>query len=366
MNDANGDNNGDGGNNGNGARYVELVDTFLKAWGDLSVFPPEKSKDPGATRRAQRDPIPQRAYLLFNRWEDNALAQGLGEKFPQWARDRVSVPDSYFEHREERAPFLLELPPELVLSSPGFKRAPVLAWLADCLEVAAAQAEERVTSQDLCGVVISPANEQAITRYWVGLGDQRAPYAEDSVLYRYQDARVMQRVWPALDPSQQTRWLGPVTQWWSLLQPWGPFSDPPEPAQWFQAKGPLRAHGAVAGGSPRDLFDEAQWFLSGVSPQANLIWRGYADNDVPPPAQPDAHSMVQMLEDGQRLGLGDLNLEDYVWTTWLQNPKEGPPRAMDWRRPHAAPTLNWIQEQLRHQPDVRFAALYNDAIRSAR
>ena len=272
------------------------------------------------------------------------------------------MPDSYFEYHEERAPCLLELPEELVVSVPGFRTRDLREWLAHCLAFASQQVNERVTKQDFCGVVISSESAQAITRYWVGLGDQRPPHKEERVLFRFQDPRVMQRVWHALSPLQQSRWLGPVTQWWSLMQPWGPFGDRPEPARWFCAKAPVLPYGTKADGSPRDLFDEAQWFLSGVSPDANSIWRSYAKHNIPPEAQPDPGSLQQMLADAARMNLKNLDLEDYVWITWMHAPKEGPARAMDWSLPHLASALSQIEYQLRDRPDASFSMLLNKII----
>lgn len=338
------------------ARAVKLVDALIQGWSASAPVRPE------GAGKAQS--VPQRAYLLFNRWEDNLLAHELSAQFPKWPRDRVAVPDRYFEHRLERAPCLLELPEELVDPALGVPARALRDWLAHCLTSTALQVNDRTPRQDFCGVVFSPASAQAIVRHWVQLGDQRPPYEEDRVLFRYHDPRVMQRVWPALSPAQQSRWLGPVTQWWSLRQPWGPFAVLPEPAHWFQAKASAFQPGTDAGGSLRDLFDESQWFLSGVSPDANMIWRGYADADIPPEVQPDAQSMVAMLADGVRLGLQDFNLEDYVWTTWMHAPAEGTARAMDWSLPHLAPILSRLQAQLRDQPDARFSTLLSQNINS--
>jgi hypothetical protein len=349
------------GNEGQTAHCEELLEALIQGWGSLTVH---LSRNSGDAPHVKKEPLPQRAYLLFNRWEGNPLAQELSEQFPKWGRDRVSVPDSYFEHREERAPCLLELPDELVVPVPGVKPREFRAGLVRCLEVTAREVNARVTKQDFCGVVISPESEQTITRHWVGLGDQRPPYKEDRVLFRYHDPRVMQRVWPALSPSQQSRWLGPVSQWWSLVQPWGPFGDKPAPAQWFRAKAPVLPHGTEAGGSPRDLFDEAQWFLSGVSPNANSIWRSYARHNIPPEAQPDPDSLLQMLADAARMKLNDLDLEDYVWISWMHAPKEGPARAMDWRLTHLVSTLSRIEDRRRDQPDASFSMLLNQVIQS--
>jgi hypothetical protein len=337
-----------------------LVDAFVKGWSDLTVMAPK----PGG--RGKQQPVAQRAYLLFNRWEDNPLAQELAEQFPKWPRDRVTVPDRYFEHREDSSPFLLELPEELVLPVTGVQTLDVREWLTQCLELTLQQVNQRILKQDFCGIVVSAASAQAIARHWVALGNQCPPFKNESVLFRYHDARVMQRVWPALSPLQQSRWLGPVTQWWSLRQPWGPFNDKPESAEWFQARTPVLPHGVVPGGSPRNLFDEAQWFLSGISPGANMIWRSYADHHIPSQAQPDPDSLVQMLADAGRLRLEGFNLEDYVWITWLHKPSEGLPRATDWSLPHLAATLSRIEDRLRDNPDARFSSLFVEITRSQR
>ena len=285
------------------APYVELLEALIAAWDALTVFPPRPEPGDERDRRAawtRKEPLPQRAYLLFNRWEGNPLAEQLDEEFAGWARDRFTVPDRYFEGREERAPVVLELPEEFVLPQPESARRlrPLRRWLTRCLMYADHQRHDRLGVQDFCGVVVSPANAQALARHWVGLGDQRPPHGGDSVLFRYQDPRVMQRVWPALSPVQQARWLGPVTQWWALRQPWGPFASQVEPPQWFQAKAPVLPQGTSSGGSASDLFTGEQWFLANVSPDANALWRSHADNGVPAQAQPGPHDMVLMLASG--------------------------------------------------------------------
>ena len=45
------------------APYLERVDTLIKSWSDLTVFPPSGSTPAAGVRK---QPIPQRAYLLFN------------------------------------------------------------------------------------------------------------------------------------------------------------------------------------------------------------------------------------------------------------------------------------------------------------
>jgi hypothetical protein len=347
-------------NGGHLAQFAELVDELIQGWRALAEPTPGDAED----RKGKAPSAFQRAYLLFNRLEGNTLAQELIEQFPKWARDRCTVPDSYFQHRSERAPFLLELPEELLTPPSGVRAKAVCGWLMHCLQFAATQVDERTTQQDFCGVVMSGESERTIASHWVDLGDQLPPGSQDSALFRYHDPRVMQRVWPTLSDSQQSRWMGPVTQWWSLAQPWGAINDAPEPAQWFRAEAPTLPSGTWTKASPRNLFDAAQWFVSGVSPDANSIWRSYADNNIPAQVQPDPQSMVQMLADARDMGLQELDLEDYVWITWMHAPKEGAARVMDWSQAHLIPILHRIQDQLRDQPDARFSTLFVNATRS--
>jgi hypothetical protein len=345
------------GNEGHLSQFIELVEELIQGWRALAEGDAEH-------RKAKAGSVAQRAYLLFNRSGGNTLAQELIEQFPKWARDRCAVPDSYFQHRSERAPFLLELPDELLTLTSGVETKAVRSWLVHCLQFAATQVDERTTQQDFCGLVISGESERTIARHWVDLGDQLPPGSQDSALFRYHDPRVMQRVWPTLSDSQQSRWMGPVMQWWSLVQPWGPINDAPEPTQWFRATNSTLPSGTSAVASPRYLFNAAQWFVSGVSPDANSIWRSYADNNILPLAQPDPQSMVQMLADARDMGLQELNLEDYVWITWMHAPKEGAARVMDWSQPHLVPILSRIQDQLRDEPDARFSTLFVQATNS--
>ena len=337
--------------------YRAHVDALLKHWNELTVFPPARQpKGPWV----KHDPIPQRAFLLFSRWVENPMARALEQALPEWARDRVTVPDG----REDYAPFLLELPDEQILAAPTLESEALCDWLARCLETAAQQVQRRTIAQDFCGVVLSAAPARTIVRHWVGLGAQRRPYRPDTdepAMFRYHDARVMQRMWPALVPAQQLQWLGPVTHWWSLQQPWGPFNKDElvEPLPWFHAQAP--AHGeyseqASTPGSrlPADLFDTDQWFLAGLSPRANAIWRSYAENGVAPDNQPDVHTLTQMLADAARLDFKGDDLENYVWTTWLDAPEEGSPHAMDWTLPHTAPVLARIQEAMQKNIDTSF------------
>jgi hypothetical protein len=337
--------------------YRAHVDALLKHWNELTVFPPAREpKGPWV----KHDPIPQHAFLLFSRWAENLVAQALEQALPKWARDRVTVPDG----RNDYAPFLLELPEELILAAPTRESEALCDWLAQCLETTAQQVRQRTIAQDFCGVVLSAAPARTIVRHWVALGAQHRPYqpdADELAVFRYHDARVMQRMWPALRPAQQRQWLGPVTHWWSLQQPWGSFNKDElvKPVPWFHAKAPVRAEHDEQSetqrvGLPADLFDTDQWVLASLSPRANAIWRSYAENGVAPATQPDVHTLMQMLADAARFEFKGDDLENYVWTTWQHSPEEGPPHAMDWSLPHTAPVLARIQGAMQKTPDTSF------------
>jgi hypothetical protein len=350
--------------------YAELFDIFIQSWADLTVQ--AASAGPKTNTWVSNAPVPQRAYLLLDQWDDNPLAWQLEDQLAKMARDRVPVPDPHFQHNPEYAPFLVELPEALVL---GANDAPTQAlcmvvreWLVRCFAQAHDQASQRVSRQHFGGIVVSPASEQAIVRYWVELGYQQPLYQSvfERTVFRYQDPRVMQRMWPALHPEQKNLWLGPVTHWWSLLQPWGPFNTSEQLLpRWFQATAPVLPREVKTGGSPRNLFDDAQWLLTGTAHDANMIWRGYADNHIASALQPDARSMLHMLADGRRLGLQGGDLDDYIWATWMHTPNAGAPRAMDWSLPHTAPVLHRILAQLRAQPNAGFAVLLNRIIQTS-
>src|SRR5690349_4485629 len=103
-------------------RYVALVEALLAHWASLAARVEDSSG-------RQKDPVRSRAYVLFNRWEANPLAESMTAQFPKWPRDRVTVPDSYFEHRPERAPCLLELPEELAVPMAGAQTKALREWL---------------------------------------------------------------------------------------------------------------------------------------------------------------------------------------------------------------------------------------------
>lgn len=319
---------------------------------------------------------PVHAFMLLDSWEGNALADALLAAHPELAEERCAVPDPHFKNREDHAPCLVPLPEALAPASPADSLAAEAAGehLAQWLTLARQQAQQRQASQHLGAIVFSDLGAEDIVAHWVDLGHQQAPGGTGARLFRYQDPRVMQRVWPLLSPRQRQQWLGPVQQWWALTQPWGPWEPAQfgateldatgEPAEWFRAETPAPA--ALQDDATqvplRALFDTAQWQAAHITPAANRTWARYAADQLPMRDQPDAETVCRLLADGQRLGLQGPNLQDYVWCTWRPNAPAGASRELPWQSERGAALLAHLLKTLRQQPESRFASLFADAM----
>lgn len=180
----------------------------------------------------------------------------------------------------------------------------------------------------------------------------------------------MQRTWPLLSSAQQRQWLGPIDAWWALNQPWGPWEDTAASAEipvaaWFCVER-AEAEAQAPRASLNALLDTWQWHAAHASPQANAIWGGYAEQQVPAVHQPDADTLLRLLGDAYRLGLRDANAEDYVYATWRHDAPEGQPREVSWQTPRASAALQRILQALRQQTESRFANLYLNAVNQER
>jgi hypothetical protein len=316
---------------------------------------------------------PLRAYVALENWHANALTAAIEERYPDMAVERVAVPDRHFEHREDDAPCLLHLPQGWADSCVDPALAALVGndlpeWLAQ----AWLQAEQRQIRQPLCGILFSDSIAVAIAAHWADLGDQLSPVDSSERLFRYQDPRVMQRAWPVLSAVQRQQWLGPVRRWWAIEQPWRPWPltdltqqdvlpTAREP-EWFQASANPDGTGALPLTSAvgRLRFDLAQWQAAHSTPSGHRIWARFAGEDVPADRQPDGAAMSRLLAQGQRLGLSDDNLEDFVDITWRAADPGGNREAF-WQSSRGAELLARILEMLRGQPDARFGTLYAEA-----
>jgi len=329
-----------------------------------------------AARIAKEAGQPARwTFLLFERWRDNALAAEFEKRYPQHAAQRRSVPDDFYKGREDDAPCIVALPPEIWqhVECATLADAFTQEWWAAWLEQVWRQAHKRLERQDFAAVLISRAGALTLARNFAYLGNQRPPGATQKRLFRYQDPRVMQRVWPALSAMQRTLWLDPVLAWWAPMHPWGPWEpqlfgqdalpDDLEP-QWFQAEKPA----PESIGDDREiyrgaLFDARQWALAHSAPVGNQIWRNCALDGLGAAEQPDAKSMDRLIAEGQALGLSEENLQNYVRYGWLgrwTDPATGE-LCSAWQSPQGAQALRRALDTLAQQPQARLATLLHEA-----
>lgn len=146
------------------------------------------------------------------------------QQWPETISEREAVPDSFYAGREDEAPCLVPFPDHLLLDadSDNLPQARVRDALARWLEEASKEAGQRLARQYFCAVLFSPESATRLAQHLAQLGLQYVPRSHTARLFRYQDPRVMQRVWPRLSTEQQNVWLGQTQAWWSLTQPWGP------------------------------------------------------------------------------------------------------------------------------------------------
>lgn len=316
---------------------------------------------------------PLHAYLLLDAWEGNPLAAELSERWPEAVTGRESVPDNFYAGREDEAPCLVPFPVDLLLDadSDSLAQARAQEALARWLEDANKQAGQRLARQYLCAVLFSPESAVRVAQHLALLGLQYVPGSHTARLFRYQDPRVMQRVWPTLSAEQQNAWLGQTQAWWSLTQPWGPIADlsgtedcaAPAPI-WFKAQRHVVSDISAVAPPLNRLMNADQWQAAHSSPIGNRVWARFAQRGIPAQTQPDAASMTRLLNKGQELGLVDSNLQDFIWCSWrpmLQGAQDGiVGRPIDWDAPQWRDVLARVLQTLRDEPDAGFAGLFEE------
>lgn len=346
--------------------YLALAEELLQGWRTLHdrQMRPTAEADVRSGDEAPR----MRAYLLLNRWADNPLAHALEARFPDAAGARRPVVAERFEHRMDHATCVAPMPEELAPWSASDTLAAQAAReaFAQWLEWAWQESWSRTVKQHLGGVIFSTLRAAALAKHCSALSHQRSPIDGQARLIQYQDARILQRVWPLLTTEQRLAWLGDSVQWWSLAQPWGPWAPDDHAAdaaaapqaRWFRAEEASQARTHSTG---LNLFTSAQWRAMHTVAAANRIWAGYARHGVPAASQPDAATVDRLLADADRLGLSGANLEDYVYCTWWHDPARDGTRERPWHTPREAAALKRVLAQLRQQPDGRFISLYAQA-----
>lgn len=169
------------------------------------------------------------------------------------------VPDEYFAQETSLAPHLLTLSG----SEDG-------ALLRGVLAVAVTQAPSRTSPQGIGAVLLAPTGADALLRHFVMLGLQHDPMGNSRV-FRYQDPRVMQRVWSSLASDQRDFWLGPVCRWMAAAQPTGRIVDPSsiEASLWHASPNGTASSPFAR---PHRLLDSEQWQLAHSAPAEAAFW----------------------------------------------------------------------------------------------
>ncbi|MCO4889628.1 DUF4123 domain-containing protein [Cupriavidus sp. WGtm5] len=316
-------------------------------------------------RKSDEAPV---AWLLLDSWQDNPVGEAFALDFAEHAEARVAVPDPFFEGRAGSAPCLVPLPPAMQCAIPGsFAEAKAQQWLASHLAMAWLASRQRMVRQPLCGVLVSRAPGHAVAAHLLRLGFQMRGNEEAARLFRYHDPRVMQRVWKHLSAAQQSAWMGPIDNWWSLEQPWEPW-DPDEliegiptttaaPA-WQHVSKP-QAVRAAPGMLFSRLLDDEQWSWADASPVASKVWQRLAADDVDMALQPDGITMSSMVAQGIGAGLAGACLEAFVRESWLARTGSVP---LNWDQPGLRERLAGILQRLKSDPEASFAGLLHESV----
>lgn len=329
------------------------------------------------TRKRQQalEDRPLRVYLLLDRWDGSPIATELSEAWPEAAAERAAVPDAFYAGREGEAPCVVPLS-DIALPDGDADTLPQVRaqeTLAGWLQAAGQQAYRRLVPQDACAVLISADSAARVAQHLAKLGFQYPPDNRAARVFRYQDPRVMQRVWPELSAAQQSMWLGAVQAWWTLTQPWGPWAREdltaveehtvPTPA-WFKAEWPTMPDGQAEVLMLNQLMDAEQWHAAHSAPVGNSVWARFAQRGISSQVQPDADTITQLLEIGREFGLTEFNLQDFLWCSWQPGSQNAPDRAIgrpiDWDEPRWRNVLERVLQGLRETPDASFAGLFEE------
>ena len=326
------------------------------------------------THKRQQAPKdrPLRAYLLLDKWDDSAVATELAQVWPEAAEARAAVPDAFYAGREDEAPCVVPLS-EVALPDGGtstLAQARAQEMLAEWLQAASRQAHKRLAPQDLCAVLFSTDSAGGVAQHLAKLGFQYSPGSTSARVFRYQDPRVMQRVWPELGAAQQSIWMGRIQAWWALTQPWGSWAPEdlmesgerigPPPA-WFKAEHPTTVPDEKTGALMLNrLLNAEQWHAAHASPSGHRSWAALASTRTPVTQQPDGAVMSAIIARGQRLGLDDQDLDAFIELSWLLPGEEHADhaRARLWDDAPNRQALEQALHQMRNQQGLRFTSAW--------
>lgn len=266
----------------------------------------------------QQYDVAVRSYFLFERWRDNNLASIFLDAYPKQAAMRVAVPDELYEDEPDDAPCIVAVDREILPADAGNTMRDYLAyeWLGRFLQQAWLAVQHRRSLQGFCGILFTSVEAEVLARHLRQVGYQYAPDGQARLL-RYQDPRVIQRVWPVLNEEQRQVWMGPVFSWLSLNMPWGPGDHSGEPT-WFTARPslPTCLNNPFQNISRSKLLNSSQWLAAHSVPAANTLWQRYEEQGIPSSQQPTGSQMDRMLNAASSLGISVTQLERFLSCVW--------------------------------------------------
>lgn len=218
------------------------------------------------------------------------------------------IPDSYFKDEPWLAPHLL------LLSLPADHSV-----LQEALASAILSAPERLQPQRVSALLLASCDSDVLLAHLCALSLQHDPteMLEPACVLRYQDPRVMQRVWATLSDDQRCAWLGPVRHWYAAAQPVGriPAKTVIPSALWHAgpASSDARLHSRM-----HHLLDPAQWRMAHSAPAENSFWQRISTK--PPSGQvmpcPSVDTLRHWLSEAALIGLAGNDQTDWALCRW--------------------------------------------------
>ncbi|RIX72553.1 DUF4123 domain-containing protein [Acidovorax cavernicola] len=236
------------------------------------------------------------------------LDQGEADFLPGQRVCLRPIPDSYFKDEPSRAPHLLplKLPADHLI-------------LQEALASAILTAPQRLHAKKISALLLISCDIEALLAHFRALSLQYDPTAEDesACVMRYQDPRVMQRVWPILSEGQRRAWLGPIRHWYAATQPTGPIvtEAAAAPTLWHAtpALSDVQPHSRV-----HHLLDSVQWRLAHGAPSENSFWqvvslRSASGHTAP---YPSTGTLRNWLSEAASSGLGTNDQTEWALCQW--------------------------------------------------
>jgi len=236
------------------------------------------------------------------------LDQGEADFLPVEKCRLRPTPDSYFKDEPTRAPNLLplKLPADHSILQEAFASATLTA-------------SQRLHAKKVSALLLVSCDIEALLGHFGVLSLQYDPTegAESACVLRYQDPRVIQRVWPILSESQRRTWLGPIQHWYGATQPTGLIvaEAAAAPILWHAtpALADVQPHSRV-----HHLLDSVQWRLAHSAPAENSFWqvvslRSTSGHTAP---YPSTGTLRSWLSEAASSGLGINDQTDWALCQW--------------------------------------------------